>query len=290
LPRRTIDEAPMVWRRDRPMVRRALLRRASALADRLPNGRYAINLCSGRAAFLTTFLALLMRRQTMLLPPNPAPGMLEEIGGTYDDALVIAEAPPRGIDLPQYRLDPAMPENGTPSRFTVPAEHVAAVTFTSGTTGSARPNFKSWRSLLAAADLAARRFGFELGSSIVATVPPQHMYGLETSIMLPLAIGAAVHDERPLFPQDVAICLAEMPQPRTLITTPIHLRACLEAGCVWPPLDLIISATAPLARASPNARRSSSRRRCVRSMAAPRPGLWPAGARSRAISGCPMTA
>ena len=245
----TMDEAPIVRHRDGLVARAALVRRASALADRLPNGRHALNLCCGRGAFLTAFLALLMRGQTMLLPPSRAPGMLEEIGHAYDGATIIAEAPIPGVDLPQCRVDPERADGVAPFPSTIPPEHVAAVTFTSGTTGTARPNPKSWRSLLSGAELCARRFGFEAASSIVATVPPQHMYGLETSIMLPLAIGAAVHDRRPLFPHDVALCPTEVPPPRTLITTPIHLRACLEASCVWQSLDLIISATAPLAPA-----------------------------------------
>ncbi|MES9861801.1 MAG: hypothetical protein ABW157_11220 [Candidatus Thiodiazotropha sp. LLP2] len=36
--------------------------------------------------------------------------------------------------------------------------------------------------------------------------------------------------------------------PRVLITTPLHLRACLDAGISWPEISFIISATAPLNR------------------------------------------
>jgi acyl-coenzyme A synthetase/AMP-(fatty) acid ligase len=37
-----------------------------------------------------------------------------------------------------------------------------------------------------------------------------------------------------------------VPQPRALITTPVHLRALLASAVELPPLDLIVSATAPL--------------------------------------------
>jgi acyl-coenzyme A synthetase/AMP-(fatty) acid ligase len=81
---------------------------------------------------------------------------------------------------------------------------------------------------------------------IVATVPPQHMYGMELSVLLPLIGGMAVHSGRPLFPADIARVLAEVPEPRVLVSTPLHLRALVESEQAFPHTQLIISATAPL--------------------------------------------
>jgi acyl-coenzyme A synthetase/AMP-(fatty) acid ligase len=81
---------------------------------------------------------------------------------------------------------------------------------------------------------------------VVATVPPQHMYGLEFSILLPLFGNASVHAGRPFFAADIAEALRELPEPRVLVTTPVHLRALVEAGQPLPPLAAIVSATAPL--------------------------------------------
>ena len=69
---------------------------------------------------------------------------------------------------------------------------------------------------------------------IVATVPPQHMYGLETSVLLPLLSDMAVHAGRPLFPADIAAALAEVPEPRVLVTTPVHMRAIVASGQQFP--------------------------------------------------------
>src|SRR3546814_2433166 len=52
----------------------------------------------------------------------------------------------------------------------------------------------------------------------VATVPPQHMYGMEMSVLLPLLGNVAVHVARPFFPQAVADALAEAKAPRLLVT------------------------------------------------------------------------
>ncbi|MFZ2235232.1 MAG: AMP-binding protein, partial [Dokdonella sp.] len=82
--------------------------------------------------------------------------------------------------------------------------------------------------------------------SVVATVPPQHMYGMELSVLLPLIGPAAVHAARPFFPADVARVLAEIPEPRLLVTTPVHLRTLVQSGVALPSLCGIVSATAPL--------------------------------------------
>ncbi len=81
---------------------------------------------------------------------------------------------------------------------------------------------------------------------LVATVPPQHMYGLKLSVLLPLLGGIGVHASHPLYPADIASALAEVPEPRVLVSTPVHLRALLESGVRLPPLQVIVSATAPL--------------------------------------------
>jgi acyl-coenzyme A synthetase/AMP-(fatty) acid ligase len=84
--------------------------------------------------------------------------------------------------------------------------------------------------------------------AIVATVPPQHMYGMELSILLPLIGGMAVHAGRPLFPADIALALGELPAPRVLVSTPLHLRTLVESSQPFPETALIVSATAPLDR------------------------------------------
>jgi acyl-coenzyme A synthetase/AMP-(fatty) acid ligase len=72
------------------------------------------------------------------------------------------------------------------------------------------------------------------------------MYGMELSILLPLSGDMAVHAGRPLFPADIASALAELPRPRVLVSTPVHLRAIVESPQEFPEVDAIVSATAPL--------------------------------------------
>jgi acyl-coenzyme A synthetase/AMP-(fatty) acid ligase len=72
------------------------------------------------------------------------------------------------------------------------------------------------------------------------------MYGLETTVMLPLQNGIAVDSGRPLLPADVAAALAELPASRWLVTTPLQLRAAIGENAVFPELAGVLSATMPL--------------------------------------------
>jgi acyl-CoA synthetase (AMP-forming)/AMP-acid ligase II len=77
-------------------------------------------------------------------------------------------------------------------------------------------------------------------------VPVQHSYGLESTVLLAMLGGAAFDGGRPFFPADIASALASVPSPRALVTTPFHLKTLLLAGIALPPVELILSATAPL--------------------------------------------
>jgi acyl-coenzyme A synthetase/AMP-(fatty) acid ligase len=72
------------------------------------------------------------------------------------------------------------------------------------------------------------------------------MFGMELSVLLPLRSRAAIHVAQPLLPADIAAELAQLPQPRVLVTTPFHLRALHDSGVVLPPLAAVVTATAPL--------------------------------------------
>jgi acyl-coenzyme A synthetase/AMP-(fatty) acid ligase len=77
-------------------------------------------------------------------------------------------------------------------------------------------------------------------------VPPHHMYGFETTVLLPLHAHTTTWCGAAFYPEDVAAALRAVPEPRMLITTPLQLRAMLHASVQLPVLDRIISATAPL--------------------------------------------
>ena len=125
---------------------------------------------------------------------------------------------------------------------------MAAIIFTSGSTGTPKANLKYWGDLQKGVSKAAARFAIrEKGIvSLIGTVPPQHMYGFEITVLISWYCGLILHTGCPLFPADVRDVLCNTQAPRLLITTPIHLRACQDAELEWPEIELVISATAPL--------------------------------------------
>lgn len=226
------------------------LRRVQALAVRLPDAPAVINLCERRDHFIAGFCAALLRGQVTLLPPSRAAGVVEDVAMRHPGSYRLGDA---GSTLPcEVRADEVAidaHDAASPIGLHIPAARVAMIGFTSGSTGAPSTHPKTWGALLHsnAANLHALADLFDgEAASIVATVPPQHMYGMEMSVLLPLLGPFAVHPGRPFFPDDIARALAEVPAPRLLVTTPVHLRALLEAGVALPPLHVIVTATAPL--------------------------------------------
>ena len=240
----------LAWENGYPMTYGRFLSDVGALADLLPEKPTVINLADDRYRFLVGFAAALVRGQTTLLPPSRAPGALAQIAREYRDSYCLVDGTEH-VELPSYQIP-----TGTGSqtdRVTVPQipiDHPALVVFTSGSTGSPHPNSKTWGSLVAVARSTGTRMGLKPSDqvSVVATVPHHHMYGLEASIMLPLQHGMAFDVGRPLFPEDVRLALADVPSPRMLVTTPLHIRACVTARSRLPHVECILSATAPLSR------------------------------------------
>jgi len=238
-----------------------LLAQASAAADRLPRGAGIINLCERRANFIAAFCAALLRGETTYLPAARAAGVVREVQDAHPGSIIVddaamdeAGAGAAGLASTSTATDAGAGDAlATSASLDPPRDLVAALAFTSGTTGVPQRHRKIWGSLLASSALNARAIHAALTprdrdrlASIVATVPPQHMYGFETSVLLPLVSGMAVHAGRPLFPADVAAALQEVPAPRILVTTPVHLRALVESGQTLPEAALVVSATAPL--------------------------------------------
>lgn len=247
-------ERVIAWRDGRPIRVSAFLADVQRIAERLPARGYAINLCEDRYAFIASFCAVAALGQTTLLPPSRARQAIDDALALHADAYVISDvaldpAPDALIVLPA--LGGLTEARGSTLPAPDPAQTVA-IGFTSGSTGLPKPNAKSWQGFQAGTDLnsavlaAAMRLAPGQIASIVATVPSQHMYGMEMSVLLPLFGPFAVHATKPFFASDIARALADVPAPRLLVTTPVHLRNLLREDVALPPMAAIVSATAPL--------------------------------------------
>ena len=242
-------ERPLLSREGRPVSVRHFLRDVRAVAENLPKGQYAVNLCEDRYRFLVSFCAVAIVGQTNLLPSSRVRQAIDDVMQSYPSSYSLSdrtreESPPRHFVLPEF----SQRDDSDGEMPSIAANHVVAIGFTSGSTGQPKANPKTWASVHASTAHNTRTLGDAIGlvdgtlAHVVATVPPQHMYGLELSVFLPLFGPFAVHGGRPFFPGDVAAALAEVPAPRVLVTTPIHLQALLRDPAQLPPLAAITSA------------------------------------------------
>jgi acyl-coenzyme A synthetase/AMP-(fatty) acid ligase len=222
---------------------------AARLAAALPDRSYLLNLCTDRYHFAVGFAAALLRRQVTLLPPNETPDLIERLVSQYPGLHCLSDRS-TGIGSLETMVFPELDDPGpvAPPIPDVPETQIAAIVFTSGSTGDPVPYRKTWGSLVrvAAAEIEILRLRARPGMALIGTVPPQHVFGLEASVLVPMQGGLAVHARRPFYPADIRAELAALPPPRALVTTPVHLRALLAEQDELPPADFLLCATAPL--------------------------------------------
>lgn len=214
------------------------------LAAALPDASYAINLCSERYAFTVGFAAALHRRQTSLLSGGRSPDALAALARRFPGSYVITDST-AASPLPCILVPP--PGDAVATIPSYPADYVAAIVFTSGSTGTPVAHSKTWQTLVERSRDGGAAFGLTAHApvTIIGTVPPHHMYGFETTVLLPLHAPASVWCGPAFYPADIRYALTVSPGPHVLVTTPLQLRALMDVTSL-PPISRIISATAPL--------------------------------------------
>lgn len=246
-------DAPIAWRSGAAVSARRFLADAAQQAERLPARQAVVNLCLDRYRFAVGLAAALMRGQTSLLPPNALPDTLARLQEPWPSLYALSDDP--ALQAAGLPLLPVLDDCAGERALDVPGidrDHAAACLLTSGSTGAPQPHVKSWRTLVANIGAQAERLAEVLqrpalaGLNLVATVPAQHSYGFESSVLLALLGGAAFDSGRPFYPADIAQALRRLPRPRALVTTPFHLKTLLHSQVALPPTDLVLCATAPL--------------------------------------------
>jgi acyl-coenzyme A synthetase/AMP-(fatty) acid ligase len=239
-------DAVAAYRRGRPVTAAQLLRDVMHAAQALPEARHVLNLCTDRYRFAVTLLAAIVRGQATLLPPTTTPNVIASLRRLAGDAYFVTDDAAAGVDLPRVDFPQRTGDTGEdPAVPSIPADQLVAHVFTSGSTGEPQPHDKTWGGLVLNIRGEAARLGVAPGHAILGTVPPQHMYGFESTVLLPLLSGAALTAERLYLPADIDDAIARLPAPRTMFTTPFHLKAWL-AGEAPAALETLVSATAPL--------------------------------------------
>lgn len=239
----------------RIITRRDFLQHVYRVAAVLPDQQYALNLCDNRYLFLVSTWAVIVREQSNLLPPNKNAMTQAKLADKYSHCYVIHDGAAElsegvmNVDISQVNWSlPVL--SGDVLIPDIAFDHPAIISFTSGSTGESKPNLKTWQTLVQSTAINAKHMlpNNEQTFYHLATVPGQHMWGLETSVLLPVFANACLVDARPMFPSDIFSLVKQLPKPLSLIGTPLHLRALsmaynVEENIQW---ANTLCATAPL--------------------------------------------
>jgi len=241
----------MVYRPHARITAGRFLAEARYLAGQLGSAAHVLNLCQDRYHFMVGLAAAILAGKISLLPSTHTDDTLRQLFETFPDTICLHDLP----DWPHVYPQIAYPVDGVETAVDAPAQTIpridsaqpVAYVFTSGSTGHPVPHVKSWGKLVLNSRTAAKTLGIYADPvSIVGTVPPQHMFGFESTVLLCLQGRCPLWSGKPFYPADIVAALAEMPEPRMLVSTPFHLESLLDSGMSIPPVAQLLLATAPL--------------------------------------------
>ena len=237
---------------------RDFLADVAALADLLPAGRHQLNVCQDRYRFTVGLAAGLVSGKTSLQPASQSAETLRQIQVACPDVYCLCDSDFDHLDLPcldfpqlgattETTAGPRVNAENVAKIPTIPADFAAVQLFTSGSTGSPVAHGKTWGRLVLNGRAEAQCLGLlEQPHSIVGTVPAQHSYGFESTVLLALHGNSPFWSGKPFYPQDIVAALNAVPAPRLLVSTPFHLSALIAAELELPAIAMLLSATAPL--------------------------------------------
>jgi acyl-coenzyme A synthetase/AMP-(fatty) acid ligase len=246
----TAPDSIVAWCKSAPVTLQQFLNDVSQLAAQLLPGRHILNVCSDRYHFSVGLAAAITTGRVSLLPATHTPEMAIQLKAYAPDVFCLTDSDTCTLALPQlkYPTKSMLPDVA----FEVPninADQLVATVFTSGSTGTPLPHNKTWGALVQCVKTEAKRVNLldaTASTTLIATVPPQHMYGFESSVLMAWQSGHAISNAHPFYPFDVCEAIAAVPQPRLLISTPVHLQTLMDADLRIPKTAGVLSATAPL--------------------------------------------
>ena len=233
------DDTPVAWLDDRTWTLGQLRHDVTLLVETLrqqEGERWA--LCFENSyLFIVALLASLHAGKTPVIPGHSRVSQLEEQQSLFSGVLS-----DRTLGFHGKQIVVASSHQTASHWVPLSAidENRFVELFTSGSTGTPRRVVKHIASLDREARLLANRFGERLaGCSIVASVVPQHLYGLTFRIVLPMALGLPLHAAMLYYAEQ----LAALPPDRQylFISSPAFLKR-LDTELAAPPVRMLISA------------------------------------------------
>ena len=232
------DDAPVAWLGDHTWTLGQMRHDVATLTRHLrmqPGERWA--LCfEDSYLFIVALLGALHAGKTPVIPGHSRLSLLDEQRELFNGVLSDRTL---GWNGPMVVVASAKSSSGAIDLPTIDPESYVEI-FTSGSTGTPRRVIKPIASLDREAALLAERFAERLaGCRIVASVVPQHLYGLTFRIFLPMSLGLPLHAAMTYYAEQ----LSALPATHRygFISSPAFLKR-LDHALTPPPIALIVSA------------------------------------------------
>lgn len=198
------DAMPIAWQGDNTWTLAHLRRDVAKLIEQIHSHdgtRWAL-CCENSYLFLVALLATLCAGRTPVLPGHCRPSQLKEQSALFDG--IVSD---KRLDWQEALIVVGSANIAEPFTATLPAISNDSVIelFTSGSTAQPRRVIKSLLVLEKEANLLAARFAKKLeGCRVIASVMPQHLYGLTFSILLPMSLGLPFQANQIHFPEQLS--------------------------------------------------------------------------------------
>ncbi len=176
-----------------------------------------------KALIAAALIAALTGGPRLVLPYAFSRQAIEEVLETLPCSFLLADHPgdlPPGCEI----ITPSMLRHNSiiPGVFMKP-DTPFLMLFTGGSTGKPKVWSKTPRNMLAEARYQADIFGISPDDIFLSTVPPQHIYGLLFSVLIPLLSSARVLEGVYNFPGEI-LRTAEEHRASILVSVPVHYR------------------------------------------------------------------
>lgn len=198
-----------------------------------------------RSMLLAALLASLSGGPRFILPHAFSSQVLEEVREVIPFERILTDAAleiPAGVQA--IRVEDCRPNRQVLKPVRSPDETFLFL-FTGGSTGKPRSWSKTPRNLFGEAFYLAETLGIGADDLFLSTVPPQHIYGLLYSVLLPFVASARVLHRTCTFPREILGALQEE-GATVLVSVPIHYGALRAEELQRFSLRLALSSAAPL--------------------------------------------
>ncbi|MGI9323154.1 MAG: AMP-binding protein [Pseudomonadales bacterium] len=181
--------------------------------------------------FLSILLAAWRQGKAAVVPANTLPGTLDALSQSY--SRFVGQFP----DAYLSKKNAAQISDSASDSFSVGADDLALVIFTSGSSGKPTPIAKYFRQLDNELRTLESKWGETLqDASVSGTVSHHHMYGLLFRLLWPAASGRLFVSEARDYLEELAADAADLPSRRlAAVASPAHLSRLPELD--WPALQ-----------------------------------------------------